>query len=288
MIMKNKIRIFVILICFALAFLTGCSESKKKTLVQNNSKSKNESTVSNNVGTKTQNTKKEIDLLSYIGKSKADIKKNFGNPNKIGGAQSGELYDYNTFYFAVDNNKVVSIGVKCADNTVNGIGIGMMPKDVKIKIGKPTKELNSNGFIMEYRLNNNTISIQYYCNDFQSPVNSITISDLTYGKEKPMEVTKERVESLIEGNWVLEKDMYNENLSRYMHTFSNGIQDKHLGIWSKKYSITSNNTIVFNTEAVDEDVKYYIEFYGDGNRMEIYTLDQYGDRQFEYIYYRYN
>ncbi|WP_055669432.1 hypothetical protein [Desnuesiella massiliensis] len=294
--MKNKLKVFIALACFILFFISGCSESQKENLMQNNSKVKNESTTLNNTSNNKHNTKKEFDLLSYIGKSKDIIKKDFGNPNKIDGVQAAELYDYDTFYFAIDNNKVINIGVKDSGSTINGIGIGMTAKDVKAKLGDPTKESNNNNFIMEYRLNNNTTSVQYYCNDFRSPVNLIIVTDLTHGKEKPMDVTKEQAESLIEGNWILEKYIKEKNLSLYISTFSNGVWDKHLGIWSKKYNITSNNTVMITYMVNDisgtreESTEYHIEFYEDGDRMEIYPLDKYGDRNtdYQYIYCRYN
>lgn len=286
---KLKLILGVIIALIIIIALIGSLEESS---VQINSQSENKS-ASDNSSANTQNAQKDIDLLSYIGKSKADIKKAFGDPVKIDGAQSVEVYDYTAYDFAIGDDKVVSISIKSKGSTAKGMGIGVAPKDVKASIGTPTKESNNKNFVMEYRLNNNTISLQFYCTDFRSPVNLITITDLTYGKEKPMEVTKEKVQSLIDGEWVLEKDMNQANLSRYIHTFSNGVQDKHLGIWSKEYRITNYNTIIFHSMVNDIsgsryiDTQYYIEFYEDGDRMEIYTLDQYGDRQFEYIYYRY-
>jgi hypothetical protein len=280
MIMKNKIKVFVVLTCFILIFLSGCSESKQ------------ESTAATKAATKKGN-----DILSYLGKSATDITKSFGKPNKIDGAENGDIYNYDNFYFAISNNKVVTIGVKGADTTVNGIKIGMKPKDVKSKIGNPLKETNSNGFVMEYRLNNNSVSVQYCCDDFTSPVSSITVSDLTFGKEKPMEVSKEKVESMIEGNWVLEKDINQENLSQYIHTFKNGVQDEKLGIWKSEYHATSSNTILFHNLVADGfggtkevDTEYHIEFYDNGDKMEIYVLDKYGDKDtsLDQVYCRYN
>lgn len=279
MIMKNKIKIFAVLTCFILIFLSGCSESKQ------------ESTAATKAATKKGN-----DILSYLGKSATDITKSFGKPSKTDGTESGELYNYDNFYFAISNNKVVTIGVKGADVTVNGIKVGMKPKDVKSKIGNPLKETNSNGFVMEYRLNNNSVSVQYCCDDFTSPVSSITVSDLTFGKEKSMEVSKEQVESMIEGNWVPEKDINQENLSLYMHTFKNGVQDEKLGIWKKEYQVTSNNTIMFHymvkdfSGTKDVDTEYHIEFYDNGDKMEIYVLDEYGDKDtsLDQVYCRYN
>ena len=81
-----------------------------------------------------------------------------------------------------------------------------------------------------------------------------------------------------------------------MHTFKNGVKDETLGIWSEKYTVTGNNTIVFHYMIKDfSDTKYvdtkcYIEFYDDGDKMEIYTLDKYGDKDtdLDKIYCRYN
>lgn len=296
MIIKNKIKTILVLVCFVVIVSSGCSTSKQENPTNNNSKAKSEATMSNKTVTTTEDSKKELELLSFIGKSENDLKKAFGNPNKIDGTENGQVYDYSNFYFTIDDNKAIGIGIKNSGPTINGIGLGTLPKDVKSRIGAPTKETNSNGFIMEYRLNANSISVQYICNDFRSPVKSVTVTDLTFGKEIPMEVTDKKVESLIEGNWILEKNINEKNLSLYIHPFKNGVQDEQLGIWSKQYKITSKNTIMFHYMVNDisgtreEDTEYYIEFYENGDRMEIYVLDKYGDRdsEFSYVYYRYN
>ncbi|QAA30359.1 zinc-ribbon domain-containing protein [Clostridium manihotivorum] len=288
---RRKLRyiIFAIIALIIIVMLipTG-KDNGKNTLETSKSPSSNSSNETKD------NIKSGIDLLSYIGKSKDDIKKSFGTPSKIDGAQSGELYDYKTFYFTIDKNKVSSIEIKSSGQNANGIPVGTSVKDVKNKLGNPTKELNNNGFIMEYRLNDNTTSIEYICNDFHSPVNSIVITDLTAGKEKPMEVTKEKVESLIEGNWVLEQSMNEPNISAFINKFSDGVKDEGNGAFRTKYSISNSNTIIYHvwnkTDQEYHDLQYFIEFYEDGQRMEIYTLDNYGDRDPNHnnIYYRYN
>lgn len=277
--------VIVLIIIIAIASFGGSSSTTSgslKSSKQDNSK----------------NTKKETDLLQYVGKSKEDIKKTFGNPNKTDNTEAGEVYDYSDYYFAMANNKVIAIGVKnTAKNvSVNGIKIGMLPKEIKSNNGNPAKESNSDGYQMDYRLNNNTISISYQSSDFASPVNLITITDLTYGKEKPMEVTKEQVSQLMNGTWVLEKDINETNISLYEHIFSNGVIDTNLSEnLQKKYEVKSSNTIILNGETLNGfgstekyEVEYFVEFYNNGDKMEIYHLDQAGDKDFDYVYIRYN
>lgn len=151
------------------------------------SESKTENMIISNSDKKTQDTKKAIELLNYLGASIDSIKNHLGAPNKIDGAQSSELYDYGTFYFIVNDNKATSIGLKGSGATVNGIEIGMTIKDIKKRLGNPTKETNNNGYVMEYRLNSDAISIEYSCIDPSSPVNLITITDLTSVTEEIIE-----------------------------------------------------------------------------------------------------
>lgn len=295
MIVKNKI-LYSILTCLILVFFSGCSTSKQESSISNNSKSKNEVTVSTNAANSTQDTKKETELLSYIGKSEEEIKNTFGKPTKVDGAESGQVYDYGSFYFAISDSKAVGIGIKSSGMTVNGIGIDMTTKDVKGKLGNPAKESNTSSFILEYKLNNNAISVQYCCDDFSSPVKSIIVTDLTAGKEKPMEVTKEQVSQLMNGTWVLEKNIHEKNLSLFKHIFSNGVIDTNLSEHlQKKYEVTSTNTIIMRGETLNgfgstenlEDT-FFIEFFNNGDKMVIYHLDDAGDKDFEDIYIRYN
>lgn len=287
--------IIILLIIIGLASLGGNSNATSgsvKSTSQDNSSSKSdtksEKTNSN------ENQKTTTELFGYLRKNVDEIQKDLGKPNKIDGAQSSTLYDYGNFYIVIDKKIVTSIGIKGPDKTANGIKIGTSVKDVKSKLGNPTKESNGSNYIMEYRLDNNSTSIQYVCNDFHNPVNSIIITDLTAGKEKPMEVTKEKVESLIEGNWVLEKYMNEPNLSLFVVKFSNGVKDQGNGALTTKYSIINNNTIVYHVwntmNQENHDLQYFIEFYENGERMEIYTVDKYGDRNPDdtNIYYRYN
>jgi RNA polymerase subunit RPABC4/transcription elongation factor Spt4 len=252
----------------------------------------------NKATTSTVNIKKEIDLLNYIGKSEEDIKKAFGNPNKTDNTEVGEIYDYSDYYFAIADNKVIVIGVNntAKDVSVNGIKIGMLPKEIKSNNGNPSKEINTDGFQMDYRLNNNSISILYQSSDFASPVDLAIITDLTYGKEMPMEITKDRINQLMNGTWILEKNIHEENLSLYKHIFSDGIIDTNLSEHlQKKYEVTSSNTIIIRCETLNGfgstenlEAEFFIEFFNSGDKMVIYHLDQSGDKDSEEIYIRYN
>lgn len=292
------IAFIVIIIAIASTGENSSPRVKQENSVKTNTKSESKpsTTATNSENSKSQNNNKETDLLSFIGKNETEIKKSFGNPTKVDGAESGQVYDYGSFYFAIGDNKAVGIGIKSSGMTVNGIAIGMTTKDVKGKLGNPTKESNSSGFIMEYKLNNNTISIQYCFDDFSSPVKSIIVTDLAAGKEKPMEVTKEQVNQLMNGTWVLEKNIHEKNLSLYKHVFFNGIIDTNLSEHlQKKYEVTSPNTITMRGETLNGfgsteklEAMFFIEFFDNGDRMVIYHLDQAGDRDSEDVYIRYN
>ncbi|WP_326512262.1 hypothetical protein [Clostridium intestinale] len=293
MFVRVKNTLSLLLLCFVTLGFLGCTNTEKEEQI-NSSETTTESNTSSNIGI----TKKEFNLLDYIGKSSKDLENDFGKPIKIDNTELGQLYIYDSINFSIDDDKVIVISVKDAESTinVNGVTFGMTPKDIKAKIGEPTKETNSNGFIMEYRLNNNTISLQYYCDDFRSPISLITVTDLTFGKEKPMEVTKEQVNQLMNGTWILEKNIYEENLSFYKHIFSNGIMDiqlsEHL---QKKYEVTSYNALIIRGETLNGfgsteylEAEFFIEFFDNGDKMVIYHLDEVGDKDSEDMYVRYN
>lgn len=150
---------------------------------QSKSEPKNQNTVASNTSQNTQETKKEVELLSYIGASIDKIKKDLGAPNKISGVQSSELYDYGTFSFVINDGKATTIELKGSGATANGIGIGMLPKEIISKNGKPTRECGNNEYALQYSLSNDAILIEYSSKDSSSPVNLITIVDSTYNEQ---------------------------------------------------------------------------------------------------------
>lgn len=296
MIINNKIRVLAILTCFTL-ILSGCTESKLNA-VQNSNNTKNTNITSKSSTTNAEKSKKEIELLPYITKNLDDIKKDFGIPAKTDDTECGRVYYYGSFYFGIDKTtgKVFSITLEGSGATVNGIGVGYLSKNIKSKIGIPLKEANDGKYTLVYKTNNNKVSIEYSSNNFSSPVNSITISDLSFGQDTPMEVTKEQVNQLMNGTWVLEKNINEKNLSLYKHIFLNGIIDTNLPEHlQKKYEVKSSNTIIIRGETLNGfgsteklESEFFIEFFNDSDKMEIYHLDQAGDKDSDDVYIRYN
>lgn len=145
--------------------------SEKATLSSNSNKS----------DTNAENTAADIDLFTCMGKSKDDIINKFGNPNSVENAQCGQIYKYGSLEFGMSyDSKVISISLTNPGYSINGIEIGMLPSDIKSKNGKPTKEgTTESGFFMDYRLNNDSFSIICSSDDSDSPIKSISVSDLT-------------------------------------------------------------------------------------------------------------
>lgn len=157
------------------------NDSAKTPETSSTNKNEGSDASNNSDATSTNNKSNEIDLFTYIGKGKADIMKSLGNPVSISGTEVGDLYNYDDFYIAFNEDIAATIVVNKPGFNINGIQVGMLPEDIKSKNGKPTKEGNDNsGFFMEYRLNNDSFSIICASDDSNSPIKSISASDLTF------------------------------------------------------------------------------------------------------------
>jgi len=133
---------------------------------------------SDNSVSKNKDNKETVELLHYLRQSINLVIKDLGQPTNIDGVQASILYQYEDFYFIVDDNIVSGIGLTGSSATINGIAIGEYPIDVKSSHGKPTTESNDYGFIMDFRLDNDATSIQCYSDTAASPINLVTVTDL--------------------------------------------------------------------------------------------------------------
>ena len=156
----------------------------KLSSLKSDNKSSNKNTTASSVlknesNSKNQDTKPSIDLMKYLRVSIDVVKEELGPPNRISGVQASRLYDYGTFYFLVDDNKVSYICITGSGANISDIEVGMFPQDVRDIRKNPTRQINGDQFIMDYRLNSDSTSIKYYCTAPDGCITQITVADLT-------------------------------------------------------------------------------------------------------------
>ncbi|MFT5875658.1 MAG: hypothetical protein ACI8WT_004652 [Clostridium sp.] len=256
--------------------------AKKKAIEDAKKKAEDEAKKASEVK-KQSDAAKDVNLLDYIGKQKTDIEKAFGKPKKIvddpEDEEDGLTYYYDDYYFNMQDNKVCIITITNSNIEVNGTKVGMTTKNIRSTLGNPAKEENNDEFSMEYRINDNKISITYSCASFNSPVKDIRILDLMYGKETPMTVTLDKAKSLIDGTWVKQEYINNPDISKLTTLFENGVEGP-FSMLPRHYKIMDFNIIVYTSrdsyDGLHKD-EYTIEFYENGDRMKIFMKDNNGD-----------
>lgn len=244
------------------------------------------------------NKQSMMNLEKFLYAEESEIVKAFGKPKSIDETECGSTYNYENFSFSTDG--FLNSGAHVANICVYGPGakmfgceVGVMtPKEIRLEWGEPAREKNTNeGFQMEYRNDDNTSSVLFVCTDFRSPITAIWLNDLMSGVEIPMDLTAKDMEKLIIGYWIEDKYLNETDLKDFDIQISPS--KAYMGLMDYVYEITDPNILTFkvrNSITTDyDDNNWFLEFYENGDRMEMYKTDAIGDKNpnFYHIYYRY-
>lgn len=291
---RIKICWFFVLLTFVLFNCIGCQDDSAVPTSENpkaNTKNSTEDTKNNNNGS-------AMNLESFLYAEDYDIVKVFGKPNEIMGVQAGSEYIYENFLFGTDNIENSGAHVKFIHlygpgAKIFGFEVGTItPKELRSAWGDPAIEKNvDHGFRMEYRNSDNTQSYVFLFLSFRGTLTDVWLEDLMSGVELPMDLTVTEMKNLIVGYWIPEDKLYETNLDKI--AIQIGDSKIYAGFGDYIYEITAPNILTYkvrNSITTDyDDNDWFLEFYEDGDRMEMYKLDNIGDKnpKFYNIYYRY-
>lgn len=288
-------------ICWVLVLLTiilfNCLGCQDDSAVPTSANPKTNTEDSANDDTNINNDS-EMNLESFLYAEESKFQKAFGKPEEILESEGGTEYVYESFSFGTDGwvNSGAHVDSICLYGTgakMFGVEVGALtPKEVRSGWGDPVKEENvDGGFRMEYRSADNTQSCIFLFSSFRGTLTKFWVVDLMSGVELPMDLTVEEMKNLIVGYWIPEEQLYETNLEDIAIQISaNRI---YAGLGDFSYEITAPNILIYkvrNSITTDyDDNVWFLDFYEDGERMEMYKLDNIGDKDpnFHNIYYRY-